>query len=54
MIKIATIKYRYGEIDYLQYCSILKSSIDAHVTYLDLLNNYNQTLIELNYLTQPN
>lgn len=54
MIKIATIKYQYGEIDYLQYCSILKSSIDAQTTYLDLLNNYNQNLIELNYLTQSN
>ncbi|WP_295809839.1 CusA/CzcA family heavy metal efflux RND transporter [uncultured Apibacter sp.] len=54
MIGIADIKYRYGEIDYLQYCSILRSSLESQNTYLDLVNTYNQTLIELNYLTQQN
>jgi cobalt-zinc-cadmium resistance protein CzcA len=52
MREVATIKYQYGEIDYLQYCSMLKSSVEAHSLYLDLINYYNQTLIELKYITQ--
>ncbi len=54
MRDVATTKYNYGEIDYLQYCSMLKSSVDADLIYLDLINNYNQTQIELKYLTQQN
>lgn len=52
MREVATIKYKYGEIDYLQYCSMLKSSVEANLTYLDLNNIYNRILIELKYITQ--
>lgn len=52
MREVATTKYKYGEIDYLQYCNMLKSSVEANLTYLDLINAYNQTLIELKYTTQ--
>ncbi|MGM5631568.1 CusA/CzcA family heavy metal efflux RND transporter [Apibacter raozihei] len=54
MREVATTKYKYGEIDYLQYCSMLKSSVDANITYLELLNNYNQSIIELKYITKQN
>ncbi|MDR2122985.1 MAG: CusA/CzcA family heavy metal efflux RND transporter [Flavobacteriaceae bacterium] len=51
MRDVANTKYQYGEIDYLQYCNMLKSSVEANVSYLDLINNYNQTIIELKYIT---
>ncbi|TWP29043.1 CusA/CzcA family heavy metal efflux RND transporter [Apibacter muscae] len=54
MRKVALTKYKYGEIDYLQYCSLLKASVEAHLTYLDLIHDYNQVLIEIKYLTQQN
>lgn len=54
MRKVAEMKYYYGEIDYLQYTSMLKSSVDSHVTFLDLINDYNQIVIELKYITQQN
>jgi cobalt-zinc-cadmium resistance protein CzcA len=50
IIENADILYRNGEIEYLEYLRNITDAIDLEVSYLDALNNYNQTAIEINYL----
>lgn len=40
-----------GEISYVEYIQNLQQSIDTQFAYLDLLNQHNQSVIELKYLT---
>jgi len=54
MRRAAQMKYQYGEIDYIQYSSLLKSSIDAQLNYLSLVDDYNLAIIELKYITIEN
>ncbi len=42
--------YSSGEIDYLQYIQLVRSSLQIEMNYLHDLQQYNQTAIELNYL----
>jgi cobalt-zinc-cadmium resistance protein CzcA len=42
--------YENGEIDYFQYIQSLENAAMIELDYLDNLNNYNQTVLELNYL----
>ncbi|MCL5246836.1 CusA/CzcA family heavy metal efflux RND transporter [Cellulophaga sp. 20_2_10] len=40
-----------GEIDFLQYVQLLESAKNIEINYLQNLNKYNNTVLELNYLT---
>ena len=43
--------FQNGEIDFLQYVQLLESAKNIQITYLQNLNEYNATVLELNYLT---
>jgi cobalt-zinc-cadmium resistance protein CzcA len=43
--------FENGEIDFLQYVLFLESAKNIEITYLQNLNNYNNIVLELNYLT---
>tara|TARA_R110002111_G_scaffold10239_3_gene33349 strand:+ start:3311 stop:7648 length:4338 start_codon:yes stop_codon:yes gene_type:complete len=43
--------FQNGEIDFLQYVQLLESAKNIEINYLQNLNNYNNTVLELNYLT---
>ncbi|WP_111306954.1 CusA/CzcA family heavy metal efflux RND transporter [Confluentibacter sediminis] len=42
--------FQNGEIDFLQYVQLLESAKNIEITYLQNLNDYNNTVLELNYL----
>lgn len=41
-----------GEINFYQYSQSMENSIEIRLEYLENLNQYNQTALELNYLTR--
>lgn len=47
----ASKSFRNGEIDFLQYVQLLESAKNIQITYLQNLNAYNATVLEINYLT---
>ncbi len=49
----ATLAFRNGEIGYLEYTALLSQSIDIRQKYLEALNNFNQAVIQINYLINP-
>ena len=49
IIKAATQSYRAGEISYAELSQYLTQAIDIQKNYLDYLNKFNQSVIELNY-----
>jgi cobalt-zinc-cadmium resistance protein CzcA len=48
--RIAQISYEKGEIGYLEYIQNLKSATELQLKYTDAVNNYNQSVIKINYL----
>lgn len=46
----ASKSFQNGEIDFLQYVQLLESAKNIEITYLQNLNAYNATVLELNYL----
>ncbi|WP_417371108.1 CusA/CzcA family heavy metal efflux RND transporter [Gelidibacter japonicus] len=46
----ASKSFQNGEIDFLQYVQLLESAKNIQITYLQNLNAYNATVLELNYL----
>lgn len=50
LVKYAGIGYREGSIDYAEYIRNLDQAIGIRTKYLNILNQYDQTIIELNYL----
>jgi cobalt-zinc-cadmium resistance protein CzcA len=48
--RISQLSYEKGEIGYVEYVQNLKSAAEIHLQYADAINNYNQTVILLNYL----
>ncbi|MRX62874.1 CusA/CzcA family heavy metal efflux RND transporter [Maribacter luteus] len=46
----ASKSFKNGEIDFLQYVQLLESAKNIQITYLQNLNQYNATVLELNYL----
>ncbi|HVG16288.1 MAG TPA: TolC family protein [Chitinophagaceae bacterium] len=50
IMKAANIAYRAGEISFAELSGFLTQSIDIQKNYLEVLNKYNQSAIELNYL----
>ena len=51
ILKTANSSFRNGEIDFYQYIQSLESAYEIKSSYLDKLNEFNQTIIALNYLT---
>ena len=50
ILKHAQKAYASGEIDYFQYIQSLDNAISLKLDYLDNLQLYNQTVLELNFL----
>jgi cobalt-zinc-cadmium resistance protein CzcA len=50
IIKTANRTFKEGEIDFFQYIQSLETAKDIELSYLDNLNTYNQTVININYL----
>ncbi|WP_121355974.1 CusA/CzcA family heavy metal efflux RND transporter [Flavisolibacter nicotianae] len=51
IIRISGVSYRLGEIGYVEYIQNLTMAFDTKLKYLETLNQYNQAIIELNYVT---
>ncbi|WP_420835924.1 TolC family protein [Lacinutrix algicola] len=50
IIKTANRTFKEGEIDFFQYIQSLETAKDIQLNYLEQLNQYNQTVITINYL----
>ena len=50
IVKTASRTYKEGEIDFFQYIQSIETSMQIRLDYLDNLNRYNQTVIELNFI----
>ena len=50
IIKAASIAYKAGEIGFAELSQFLTQAIDIQKNYLDNLNEYNQSVIQYNYL----
>jgi len=50
IIKTAERSFKHGEIDFFQYIQSIENAKEIELTYLENLNNYNQTIIAINYL----
>ena len=51
IVNTAQKSYRNGEIDYFQYIQSLENARELELNYLVNLYQYNQTVLEINYLT---
>ncbi|USD26826.1 CusA/CzcA family heavy metal efflux RND transporter [Flagellimonas marinaquae] len=51
ILKAAIGNFQNGEIDFFQYIQSLENAYDIQLNYLDVLNEYNKTVIAINYLT---
>jgi cobalt-zinc-cadmium resistance protein CzcA len=51
IINMASKSYQTGEIDFFQYIQSIENAMEINLSYLENLNNYNQAVIRLNYLT---
>jgi cobalt-zinc-cadmium resistance protein CzcA len=51
IIDQATLSYKAGALDYLEYILSLNRALTIKQNYLDALNDYNQTLIFLEFIT---
>jgi len=49
IIKAATLAYRSGEISFAELSQFLTQAITIRQNYLDVLNAYNQAVIQYNY-----
>jgi cobalt-zinc-cadmium resistance protein CzcA len=49
--QLAKSKFQYGEINYFDYVLSLKTALDNEMDYLELLYNFNQSALYLEYLT---
>lgn len=51
ILKTANGSFKNGEIDFYQYIQSLESAYEVKLDYLDKLRQYNNIVIEINYLT---
>lgn len=49
IIQVATLSYTAGEISFAELSQFLTQAIDTKRNYLDVLNQYNQSIIQFNY-----
>ena len=50
LLRIASQQYQSGETGFSDYARSMERALNLKVEYLDLLNVYNQLVIDLNYL----
>lgn len=50
IIKTAARSFKEGEIDFFQYLQSIETAKDIELSHLEYLNNFNQTIIAINYL----
>lgn len=53
IVSTAQKSFDSGEIDYLEYIRSLEYATEIEMDQLDLLNEYNQTLLDIHYFTLP-
>ncbi|MCX7985570.1 MAG: CusA/CzcA family heavy metal efflux RND transporter [Bacteroidales bacterium] len=51
IIEQATLSYKAGELDYIDYLQSIDRALDIKHNYLTALYNYNQTIISLEFIT---
>lgn len=51
IIRSAGLSLENGEISYIEWTTLMNNAITIRINYLDALAKYNQTLIEIEYLT---
>ncbi|MCK9219504.1 MAG: CusA/CzcA family heavy metal efflux RND transporter [Bacteroidales bacterium] len=51
IIEQSTRTYKAGALDYLEYVITLNRALDIRQNYLDALDNYNQTIINIDFIT---
>ncbi len=51
IIQQATLSYKAGALDYLDYVLTLNRALTIKQNYLDAINNFNQTVISIEYIT---
>ena len=54
IIKAANLSYQAGEISFAELSQFLTQAIDIQKNYLDVLNDFNQSAIQLNYYIKRN
>lgn len=52
--RISQISYEKGEINYIEYIQNLETAVGIYLQYTNAVNDYNQTVITLNYLQGNN
>jgi len=51
IISQATLSYKAGAMDYMDYILSLGRALSIRQNYLDALNSYNQTIVSIEYVT---
>lgn len=51
IIAQSTLSYKAGALDYTDYVVMLERAVEIRKNYLDALNNYNKSIISLEYIT---
>lgn len=54
IIKTANLNYKNGEINYIEWGTLISNAINVQTQYIDALQSLNTARIELEYLLQPN
>lgn len=54
VLKTATESYKAGAISYVQYLVSIEQAFDIEYNYADAIKNYNDAIIEINFLTGQN
>ncbi len=54
IIASANLQLTKGEINFIEFSLLINQAIEMQSKYCDAVNEYNQTIIQLNYLTQTN
>jgi cobalt-zinc-cadmium resistance protein CzcA len=47
----ASLSYKAGAMDYLEYIVNLNRALEIKQNYIDILNSYNQTIISIDFIT---
>jgi heavy metal efflux system protein len=51
IIEQSTLSYKNGAMDYIDYILNVNQALEIKQNYLDALNNHNQTIISIEYIT---
>ena len=50
IINISQLAYEKGGINYIEYIQNLKTALEISLQHIAVMNDYNQSVIQLNYL----